>query len=74
MHEQDQMQSLLLRVRVLDIARLSNALTGWALVLVPLSGCSRLINQLLDDLAEQLDKDEPALAQGFNSVDDDLAL
>lgn len=68
------MQSLLLRVRVLDIARFSNALTGWTVVLVSLSRCACLINQLLDDLAEHLDKDEPALAQGFDSVDDDLAL
>lgn len=69
------MQALLLRMRVLHIPRPPPAALPRALALVAVAhGHLGVINQLLDDLAEQFQENEPALAQSFHRVNDDLAL
>ena len=72
---QDQMQALLLSVRILHVPRLLLAASPWTLARVAIGPCSLcVVRQLLDDLAEQLQENEPTLAECFDGVNDDLAL
>ena len=69
------MQALLLSVRILHVPRLLLAASPWTLARVAIGPCSLcVVRQLLDDLAEQLQENEPTLAECFDGVNDDLAL